>query len=540
MVDNSLTTTPARIDAPLLDGSVTTPTIPNPQQFIKYPKNILAWRRHLPSNAWNILTILVDKTYGWDKTSDAVSISQIEAETTLKRSNIRRALLDLQIEDGPVEVIARGPRGIAVYRIRPYDCAAGEQGHTCAADSHRAAGEHGSPSDCATGGTVETATVPPVSTTTDVTTVHLRECVSTLSIESTGQGAEVLVGTPTSKSTVEEDGLVVKTDSVLVDPASGCLGGTPTSQALFVDPKTGKTWFLGQEVDCLSTLMKITKGEAESILRDGDGLSFTTIRDLIKKTWDAAKDPKVKNRVAYILGVIRNHQAKPTSKPLPRSAAPLPLNQAQAAPTAPAKPVESIQTNDSNRAHRDHVLAKAFVEMGPGERATNKYTLMDFARHFKIEAGANRNYPGLRHVCAHLNDMRLRGLVCLDRDGMYTAVPGALEALQQPEAEPYGPTPAPPLPAVPEPATPAVTSEVVQEVSEVVSAPEPVPATLEERILAILASAGCRTRDQIIIDLGVYKWDAIRALNILTMQEKIIAFGCGIPSYRLAPKEMNV
>jgi hypothetical protein len=63
---------------------------------------------------------------------------------------------------------------------------------------------------------------------------------------------------------------------------------------------------------------------------------------------------------------------------------------------------------------------------------------------------------------------------------------------------------------------------------------------LEERILAILASAGCRTRDQIIIDLGVYKWDAIRALNILTMQEKIIAFGCGIPSYRLAPKEMNV
>jgi hypothetical protein len=94
---------------------------PNPQQFIKYPKDILAWRRHVSANAWMVLTVLHDKTAGWDKTSDAISISQIQAETSLKRSNIQRALLELQIEDGPVEVISRGVKGIPVYRIRPYD-----------------------------------------------------------------------------------------------------------------------------------------------------------------------------------------------------------------------------------------------------------------------------------------------------------------------------------------------------------------------------------------------------------------------------------
>src|ERR1035437_8958528 len=57
-----------------------------------------------------VLTVLHDKTAGWDKTSDAISISQIQAETSLKRSNIQRALLELQIEDGPVEVISRGVR----------------------------------------------------------------------------------------------------------------------------------------------------------------------------------------------------------------------------------------------------------------------------------------------------------------------------------------------------------------------------------------------------------------------------------------------
>src|ERR1035441_4226780 len=95
------------------------------QQYIKYPANVIAWRHHLSANAWTVLTVLLDKTAGWDKTSDAVSLSQIQAETSLKRSSIQRALLDLQIEDGPVATIPRCSRGIPVYRIRPCNLPAG-------------------------------------------------------------------------------------------------------------------------------------------------------------------------------------------------------------------------------------------------------------------------------------------------------------------------------------------------------------------------------------------------------------------------------
>jgi Bacteriophage replication protein O len=121
-------------------------TMPNQQQFVKYPKDLLAWRRFLSGNAWTVLTVIIDKTSGWDKESDAVSLSQIEAETTLKRSAIQRALAELQREDGPVEMTGRGPRGIPVYRTRPCYLPAGEQGvpiqHTCPLVNNVPAGEH--------------------------------------------------------------------------------------------------------------------------------------------------------------------------------------------------------------------------------------------------------------------------------------------------------------------------------------------------------------------------------------------------------------
>src|ERR1035437_4115125 len=105
-------------------------------------------------------------------------------------------------------------------------------------------------------------------------------------------------------------------------------------------------------------------------------------------------------------------------------------------PRAPAKPKLVIETNDGNRARRDHILAKAFSKMGHGERAKDKYTLMDFARYFKLQAAGDR----LRQVCAHLNDMQLRSLVFLDGSGMYCEYPGALEAIRKATVSP--PTPA--------------------------------------------------------------------------------------------------
>ena len=111
--------------------------------------------------------------------------------------------------------------------------------------------------------------------------------------------------------------------------------------------------------------------------------------------------------------------------------------QAPAAPKAPAKPVLVIETNDGNRARRDHILAKAFKKMGHGERATDKYTLMDFARYFKPQAAGDR----LRQVFFHLYDMRVRGLVFLDGSGMYCEVPGALDSIRRATVSP--PTPVP-------------------------------------------------------------------------------------------------
>jgi hypothetical protein len=84
---------------------------------------------------------------------------------------------------------------------------------------------------------------------------------------------------------------------------------------------------------------------------------------------------------------------------------------------ASSKPVSVIETNDNNRARRDRILTKAFSEMGRGEVAEDKYTMMDFSRHFDV------GVEGLRKVRAHLNDMRLRGLVRFVGDGVYAAVP---------------------------------------------------------------------------------------------------------------------
>jgi hypothetical protein len=94
---------------------------PDPQQFVKFPVNVLEWRRHLSATKWTVLSVIHDKIARWDKESDAVSNSQIAAETTLSESSIRRAIAEMNTSDGPLEVTARGTRGIPVYRIRPCD-----------------------------------------------------------------------------------------------------------------------------------------------------------------------------------------------------------------------------------------------------------------------------------------------------------------------------------------------------------------------------------------------------------------------------------
>jgi hypothetical protein len=94
---------------------------PDPQQFVKFPVNVLEWRRHLSATKWTVLSVIHDKIARWDKESDAVSNSQIAAETTLSESSIRRAIAEMNTTDGPIDVVTLGARGIPVYRVRPCD-----------------------------------------------------------------------------------------------------------------------------------------------------------------------------------------------------------------------------------------------------------------------------------------------------------------------------------------------------------------------------------------------------------------------------------
>src|ERR1035441_1780741 len=94
---------------------------PDPQQFVKFPVNVLEWRRHLSATKWTVLSVIHDKIARWDKESDAVSNSQIAAETTLSESSIRRAIAEMNTTDGPIDVVTLGTRGIPVYRVRPCD-----------------------------------------------------------------------------------------------------------------------------------------------------------------------------------------------------------------------------------------------------------------------------------------------------------------------------------------------------------------------------------------------------------------------------------
>ena len=131
---------------------------PDPQQFIKYPKEVLGWRRRVSASQWTVLTVLLDKTAGWDKESDAVSISQIQAETTMGRTSIYEALAAMELPDGPLVVTGRAARDIPIYRIRP--CTRPESGMV----SNTTRPESGQ---------VDTPTRPESGHTTDVNTAHL-------------------------------------------------------------------------------------------------------------------------------------------------------------------------------------------------------------------------------------------------------------------------------------------------------------------------------------------------------------------------------
>ena len=276
---------------------------PNPQQFSKYPNNFKAWRLHLSGNEWTVLGIIHEKITDWNKESDAISMSQIQAECFLSFSSIRRALAIMELPDGPLVVIGRTSRDIPIYRIQL--CTHPESGHV---------------------------TMFNLTPTTDVNTC--RDNNTCIEEQESNLASSGLVKKPSQSSSSpyeqEEDGLVL--NSIPEDIATVSLVGSPTSQLLllsFVNPDMKKKW-------------KLTTRQVEAILADSNGMSITTILAILEKSRENIE--KAKNSIGYIRGIIKNlaprskanKQAEPTRKTSPRTRAPLPF-----AEQAVAKPVES-------------------------------------------------------------------------------------------------------------------------------------------------------------------------------------------------------
>src|ERR1017187_3563029 len=253
---------------------------PNPQQqWFKFNLPLFdEWVPKLSAEAGILLCVIVRKMTAWDKTEDTISVSQLMAASGMKKRRVQRAIKDLLESGAPVKKTGRGKDG-ATYSLDLSGCEASDVTQPAVTKSSCDASDATQPADEPQLGVTSPVTqrcdaidaTSPVTRcvasaltpTTDVTNCYRESLKDSLPIES-GQDAAVLVGTPTCKDTVGEDGRVVKTDPEEVDPASVSLMGSPTSgvvvvgsnpqeidktmahpipSQLFKNPKTGRTWF---------------------------------------------------------------------------------------------------------------------------------------------------------------------------------------------------------------------------------------------------------------------------------------------------------
>ena len=214
--------------------------------------------------------------------------------------------------------------------------------------------------------------------TTDVLSTTNRDPVKDpLYIES-GQGAEIPVASTTSERLNEDGGVVKTNNTVNQDPDGALLESSPPTRKnhVFVS-KSGRIWEIGEDVACLKSELKIKLGEAEALLKDGNGEDAGQILAMLRKSW---KQIEANGRtVGYMRGVIRNsvskgkasESAEPTSKPLPRSAAPLPMEkQVPVAPAAKAKPVDKPNSLDYEANESEWLWGDDDDKDEPADKAT--------------------------------------------------------------------------------------------------------------------------------------------------------------------------
>src|ERR1019366_5464008 len=95
---------------------------------------------------------------------------------------------------------------------------------------------------------------------------------------------------------------------------------------LYRNPKTGKIWKIGQELNCLAAELSITQDAAGALLEAGRGQDVRSILDLLGTGEMCKKIAGARDRAAYMRGIVKSESArsKPTrpvsatSKPIPQ------------------------------------------------------------------------------------------------------------------------------------------------------------------------------------------------------------------------------
>ena len=241
---------------------------------------------------------------------------------------------------------------------------------------------------------------------------------------------------------------------------------------MFVNSKTGKTWAIGQDVDCLSYELKITMGEAKAIMDEGNGMGVASILAILRENWQSKNGKGIStanNKPAYMRTIIRNQTSKGKANQQAEPTSTTPPEQAPAAPKAAAKPDSLTETDKL-----DAMVLEAFVKLGVAG-GNGKYTLVELGETIR----PGQSEKGRAAMCCHLDDMRLRNLIALDGAGHYSVISVMVAPVVEPTPEPAAVTyPLPPAETTPEPVTPVVAQKAPV-VETKVDIPEP-PAIVEE------------------------------------------------------------
>ena len=84
--------------------------------FDRRPRYMREWRPYFTPSEWMVLDVVAERTWGWGKESDHISLTQFQSATGLARTTVIRALAGL-IAKCALLPLSRGRRGVWRWQI---------------------------------------------------------------------------------------------------------------------------------------------------------------------------------------------------------------------------------------------------------------------------------------------------------------------------------------------------------------------------------------------------------------------------------------